>query len=850
MRTTDSIAPLSAAASSARRLSQRVTEELVRRVLARVAETPTKLRDVLDAYQEPLIAFGADRYILTANSSAERFFGYERGALDGHITDTIVPVRLRQPDAPPMQAFDTITTVELPGLRRDGTEPNLSWTFGTVFHESRPIFVMVVRDRAEIDDALEALHANEQRLRLLVEGVRDHAILMLDANGLVASWNAGAERIMGWTAGEIVGQSHEAFHPPEERQAGIAARNLEEARRDGYKNVVGWRMRRDGTRFYAEVSIWPLYTDDGKLQGFAKVTHDLTERLEAEETRRRAESERAAREAAEAGLDRLARLHRAAQALAAAATPVEVADAILTSCLTEVGAPAGVLMRISADGKALTLVAGRGHPDELLQDYRSIPLDGPGPATDAVRALAPLFFESADACVARYPRYDAAIRKGGFEASAALPLIAHGMALGVLSVRYRERHEFTDAERSLLLTVAEMSAQALERARLFEQHAEARVAAEAASRAKDDFLAMLGHELRNPLAPIATAVDLMKLRGETHSQRERQVIERQLAHISRLVDDLLDVARITRGKLELALEPVDVADAIARAVEIVSPLLEQRRHQLLINATRGIRVNADPSRLTQVVSNLLTNAAKYTAPGGRVEISCGAKGDEVFISVRDNGEGIESDLLPRVFDQFVQGERTFDRGQGGLGIGLALVKNLVTLHGGTVAASSVVGRGSEFTVRLPRLTARAESSNDAASDVVRDATPAKTRKRVLVVDDNEDFADMLATSLTTVGYEVTMALDGASAMQRVREFRPEAAVLDLGLPVLNGFELAQKIREEFADAAPRLIAVTGYGQLHDRQRAQEVGFVEHLVKPVDMNAMLAAIEGAPLSGTH
>jgi PAS domain S-box-containing protein len=837
-----SLAPLSTAAKSARRLSQRSTEELLRRVLARVSAEPAELAAILGEYPDPLIAFTAERTIITANPAAERCFGYGPSELDGRITDVIVPARLRQPDAPPMMAVDTLTTIELPGLRRDGSEPLLSWTFGTVVTTPAPIFVMVVRDRAEIDDALEALYASEQRFRLLVEGVRDHAMILLDADGRIATWNDGAARIEGWRADEIIGQHHETFYPPEERAAGIPAQSLAAAIRDGHAHVSGWRVRKDGSRFYAETSIWPLFTPGGALQGFAKITHDLTARRAAEEAQRGLEIERAARAAAEAGRDRLARLHRVAQALSRATTPEEVGAAVLEECLAEVSAAAGSVYLLAADGSALTLLGQQGHSAGFLAGVQAIPVSLPTPAGDAVRALAPLFFESADAFVARYPEYGGAIREGGFEASVAIPLIARGAALGVLAVRYRHRQPFGDAERSLLLTMAELCAQALERARLFEAQLAARAEAEAASRAKDEFLAMLGHELRNPLAPIATAIELMKMRGETHSLREREVIERQLGHITRLVDDLLDVSRITRGKLDLALRPLDVADVIARAVEMVSPLLEQRHHRLVMTVPRGLMVNADPARLAQIVSNLLSNAARYTRPNGQIAVEATASGSDVAICVRDNGEGIPPDLLPRVFDLFVQGRRTLDRSEGGLGIGLALVKNLVALHGGTVtvASAGVPGQGSAFTVRLPRFDHAALAGGRA--EVAAAPEVARTGKRVLVVDDNRDFAEMLASTLTAVGYEVTIAFDGVSALERLREHPVEAAVLDLGLPVLDGFELARKIRELFPARTPRLIAVTGYGQPHDRERSADTGFADHLVKPIDMKAMVAALE--------
>jgi PAS domain S-box-containing protein len=308
----------SAAATSARRLSQRATDELLRHVLARVAEDPSHVADILADFSDPLIAFTAARRVITANHAAEKFFGYGRRDLDGRSSDLLIPEAVRRPDAAPLQPIEALTTVELPGLRRDGSEPHLSWTFGAV-STTPPIFVAFLRDRAEIDDALEALYTSEQRFRLLVDGVRDHAMILLDDAGRVATWNRGAERILGWSAEEAIGKAFDEFYPPDERAG--AAETLARSTREGHVVITGWRMRKDGSRIFAEVSIWPLFTQEGTLEGFAKITHDLTAKREAAEAQRRLELERAAREAAEAGRDRLARLHRAAQSLSRATTP-------------------------------------------------------------------------------------------------------------------------------------------------------------------------------------------------------------------------------------------------------------------------------------------------------------------------------------------------------------------------------------------------------------------------------------------------------------------------------------------------------------------------------------------------
>lgn len=366
-----------------------------------------------------------------------------------------------------------------------------------------------------------------------------------------------------------------------------------------------------------------------------------------------------------------------------------------------------------------------------------------------------------------------------------------------------------------------------------------REAAETANRAKDEFLAMLGHELRNPLSPILTALQLMKLRGSDESERERTIIERQVTHLTRLVDDLLDVSRIARGKVELKRETVEMAEIVARALEITSPLLEQRTHSISVKLPRrGLSVEGDPTRLSQVVSNLIANAAKYTPSGGAITITGEAVQGEVVLRVRDTGAGIAPDILPRIFDLFVQGAQAIDRSQGGLGLGLTIVRNLVESHGGTVSArSDGVGTGAEFTVRLPRVTAMASVQRQDTAVAVRQDAATNGGRRILVVDDNEDSALMLSEVLKAKGYQTRTAHDAPTALLAAAEFRPDLAFLDIGLPVMDGYELASRLRAIPTLEGLRLIALTGYGQESDRQRTAAAGFERHLVKPVDLTVV-------------
>jgi signal transduction histidine kinase/ActR/RegA family two-component response regulator len=357
---------------------------------------------------------------------------------------------------------------------------------------------------------------------------------------------------------------------------------------------------------------------------------------------------------------------------------------------------------------------------------------------------------------------------------------------------------------------------------------------QAASQAKDEFLAMLGHELRNPLSPIVTALQLMKMRGDLKSSKEQAIIQRQVDHLIRLVDDLLDVSRITQGKVELRSESVEVAQVLAKAVEMASMLFEQRHHHLDIDVAAGLQWRGDSTRLAQVVANLLTNAARYTEPGGKVLLRAAQEADRIVISVKDNGKGLSKELLPRVFELFFQGHQGIDRAAGGLGIGLALVRNLVELHGGSVQAlSDGPGCGSEFIVRLPISATDAGSANLGSDAGV---VAGRVQHRILVVDDNLDAADLIGTLLRAVGHEVQVANDPLQALAVADAFMPEIALLDIGLPVMDGYELAARLRET-AGPNCRLIALTGYGQESDRKRSMAAGFETHLVKPIDIDLL-------------
>ena len=367
-----------------------------------------------------------------------------------------------------------------------------------------------------------------------------------------------------------------------------------------------------------------------------------------------------------------------------------------------------------------------------------------------------------------------------------------------------------------------------------------------ADRRKDEFLATLAHELRNPLAPIRQAARLSRSPGATDAQRRwsQEVIERQVQQMALLLDDLLDVSRITRGKLELRRQRVQLASVVDTALETARPLLDERRQTLTLDLPSDpVWLHADPLRLAQILANLLTNAAKYSEPGGRVKLTARTTSDRLSISVKDAGIGIEPELLPRVFEMFSQVKGSLDRAEGGLGIGLALVKGLVELHDGTVEATSGgLGTGAEFTVRLP-LPVQDAVSDQGVDSATHEATPRRAA-RILVADDNRDAAASLATLLSLDGHEITVANDGRLALTVAEEFRPHVALLDIGMPMLNGYEVAQQIRAAPWGKSMMLVAVTGWGQTEDKRRAHEAGFDHHFTKPLDLDVLGAFLSDA------
>jgi len=465
----------------------------------------------------------------------------------------------------------------------------------------------------------------------------------------------------------------------------------------------------------------------------------------------------------------------------------------------------------ATDGEQALAAARRARPDLILSDIMMPRLDGFAllaavRADETLRGVPVVLVSARAGEEARIEGLDAGADDYIIKPFSARELLARVGAL--LELRHMRRA----ADEALRLRTAQL---------------------EAADQQKDEFLAMLAHELRNPLAPIRNAGEVLSRIGPPrgHARTAVDIVLRQVGNLTRLVDDLLDVSRITQGRIELKRRPIQLADVISQALEIVEPLIREKQQRVLITSNRVLRINGDPARLVQCVANVLTNASKYTDTNGEISLTSKAEGSQAVLTVSDSGIGIAADLLPHVFDLFVQGNRTLDRAQGGLGIGLAVVKRLVEMHGGSVSASSAGRRrGATFEIRLP-LTDHDDEPSIAQQHC---RTP---RCRILVVDDNEDAATSLAMILALEGHEVEAVHTSRDALERAVLFKPDVAVLDIGLPGMNGYELARRLRENPALEGIRLVALTGYGQAEDKERARAAGFDDHLIKPADSRAL-------------
>ncbi len=595
---------------------------------------------------------------------------------------------------------------------------------------------------------------------------------------------------------------------------------------------------RDPTDVYLDFVYQPIRSERGEMLGVLATGHDITEQHRSLERQRFVM--RAGELLAQAPDD----AHAALKAIAWAA-----AESIADFAAVDVfeGASSRRIVVAHADPAQVALAeAMLEYPIDVQPAYGHI-LDA---FEDAPRVVSPVT-DAALSEAARDEDHLALLRAIHPKSLITIPLVHRGRPYGVLLLMtaQSERH-FDDADLPAMAQLGRLAAAAIDNARLYHEREdllarelEARQKAEAANRAKDEFIAMLGHELRNPLAPILTATELVRERGDPHAERELGIIDRQSRHLVRIVDDLLDVSRIVHGKVELRRAPIEISEITRGALEMVEETMRAKAQVLEVDvATDGLQIDGDEARLTQVVANLLSNASRYTDRGGHITLTAEAEGDEVVVRVTDDGVGIAPEILPTMFDVFVQAPQAPDRAQGGLGLGLTLVRGLVELHGGAVEATSPgVGAGSSFIVRLPRIDA---DTPIPATPPDVEPPPERTKRRVMIVDDNVDAAELLADYLAVHGHEVEVVHDGETALERILDTPPELAVVDIGLPGIDGYTLAERVLEGLGARAPTLFALTGYGSDADQARSQSAGFRAHLTKPVSPSRLLELLDRA------
>nr|WP_325540405.1 PAS domain S-box protein [Ramlibacter sp.] len=623
--------------------------------------------------------------------------------------------------------------------------------------------------------------AFEQRLQLLIDAVTDYGIFVLDPEGHISSWNSGAQRLKGYSREEILGHHFSVFYPPEAVAAGWPQEELRRAAALGRFEDEGWRLRKDGTRFWANVVITALREPDGTLAGYAKITRDLTERRRHEEELRQSEQ-------------RLRLLVESVRDYA-----IFMLD------------PEGFVRSWNGGAQAI-----KGYTaDEVIgRHYR-------------------MFYTPEEAAMGKPERKLALARDQGRVEDEGWRVRKDGTLFWANVIVTAMR----DSE-GRLLGYAKVTRDMTERRRLEEL--------ESSSRRMNEFLAMLAHELRNPLAPIRNAVTIMQLESIASPalRNVRDVIDRQLTQITRLVDDLLDVGRLTTGKIKLRKELLRLSDVVMRSVETARPVIEARRHRLELDMpSASVYVQGDSVRLSQVLQNLLVNAAKYTPDGGLIRLAL-AEGDGfATVTISDNGRGIEPSQLDRIFELFMQAE-TGSGGESGLGIGLTLARSLVELHGGSLeASSSGPGQGSTFTVRLASAAAEeAETSRQREDEV--------SGLKVLVVDDNRDSADSATDILRLLGNDAECAYTGAAALETAERMKPDVIMLDLAMPGMDGFETRRRLLALPGVENAFMIAMTGYGNEDDRRRTRTSGFDAHLTKPVELDALISLLNEARTKPEH
>jgi PAS domain S-box-containing protein len=747
-----------------------------------------RLRITLASIGDAVISTDAEGRVQYLNAVAEALTGWTQAEAAGQpLPDVfrIVNEYSRQPaESPALRALREGVVVGLANhtvlVARDGTERPIDDSAAPMLDQSGvPVgVVLVFRDVTERRRADEA----QARLAAIVESSQD-AIISKTLEGVIRTWNTGAERLFGYTAEEAIGRSITLIIPPERlnEEEMILAQVARGEPIELYETV---RVAKDGRRLHISLTVSPVRDWEGRVIGASKVARDVTERKQAEEALRASELR--------------FRTLTAHAPVGIFTTDREGNCLFVNECWCEMAGLSAAEARGQGWVRAL-------HPDDrerILREWSS-----------AAAAERPFVEEY---------RFRTAAGKVTWLQSTAIELCNDaGRVSGYIGT-------LTD------ITQRKAAVEALQEA----------------DRRKDEFLALLAHELRNPLAPLRNGLQVMRLAsGDAKVVASTQeMMDRQLSHMVRLIDDLLDISRISRNKMELRRSRVLLADVVSSAVETARPELEAAEHKLTVTLPpEPILLDADLTRLAQVFGNLLNNSTKYTQRGGEIWLTATRDGDQVMVTVQDTGIGIPALALGDIFDMFSQVDRSIERSTGGLGLGLALVKGLVEMHGGTVEATSPgLGEGSTFTVRLPILQDRAESLPEESAPEWPDSS-AGPKRRILVVDDNRDSVTSMAIMLQLLGNEIRTAHDGIEAVEVAEQFRPQVILMDIGMPRLNGYEATRRIREQPWGSDMTVIALTGWGQEVDRVQSKQAGCDGHLVKPINwshLEKLLIELQGA------
>jgi PAS domain S-box-containing protein len=763
------------------------------------------------------------RYVFI-NDSAERAFGHVRDDVYGRTDFDLFPpetaAQFRVNDERAVASGAVVEAIETL-VQADGLHHSLVSKFPIPGTNGRSLMVGgVAIDVTQRINAEAALRESESRFR----DMADHAPALIWVNSLAGCEFVNREylRFLGLPLEEIQGRKWAEYVHPDDVDDYVAI--YERAMADGVPFEAEFRFRRaDGEYRWMHSSGVPRFAGDGVLVGYVGCSVDI------DDAKRASESLRAVKEALSVQLADMRRLHEMSVRLSTTLELQPILDETLRTAAAIEGAEMALLSLYDPRRRMLEARASLGFSEESLALLKEV-APGLGACGASFSRERRVVVDDVETDPVFEPFRDAA-RQAGFRAVHSTPLITRrGNVVGVLTTHFRRPRRPTDREIHLIDLCARQAVDFIENARLYEELREA-------DRRKDAFLATLAHELRNPLAPISNAFQFLRMEGQLSANATRvlDIMEQQTHHLVRLVDDLLEVSRITRNKIELRRETVDLASLVLSAVETSRPAVEAAGHQLAITLPpTPVSLFADPVRITQAIANLLNNAAKFTEPGGQIWLSAKRDNGDAIVTVRDSGIGIATEALSRVFDMFAQADRSLNRTKGGLGLGLTLAKSLVQMHGGDIMARSEGnGRGSEFTVRLPAIAE--DNRADAATGA--QAEESLPPRNVLIVDDSDAARYVLGKLLQRMGQQVRTTSDAAEAIKMALADRPDLIISDIAMPEMDGYEFARRLRDHAELSDITLVALTGYGQESDRQLAKSAGFDHHLTKPVSADAL-------------